>query len=210
MRTTFGLGRLYGIRALGDGAENLMLGTALDVLDWLASIGGPDADITVISNNSSNGASPAWQAHIKNGVAPMLTVGTPIMASDEIEARSLIAAQLLSARTGKTWFGTVGAGFLVCEGERVALRLAAAELFVPECRQDLFKAEGISMSAGEYENWIFHGTHPASRYLKALASAAARFPDVFTPEVRVQLGLQIRQCAFTARLSQTGIATTLH
>lgn len=195
MLSIFGKGQLYGVRATLRADPDLMLGTSVDALAWLATMGGPQASVTLLPKGKSSSDVSHWMAHIQSAAGPLVPVGGPVAALGEAEARLAVADQLLRMRMRQAWFGENGGDFLIVEGERVALLLADAQLVRDEYAADQRQAPSARISQEEVEAWALHALHPASRYLRALGSAASRYPDVFDTSVRLQLALQIRQGA---------------
>jgi hypothetical protein len=196
MQSIFGKGSLYGVRATLRPDPDIMLGTSVDALAWLAKMGGPQASVTLLPTRKNSSAVCDWLAHISSGAGPMIPVGSPVAAPDEpAGSRAAVADQLLRMRMRQAWFGQNGGDFLVLEGERVALLLADAQLVREEYAADVHYAPTARISQQDVEAWILHAVHPSSRYMRALGDAASRYPDVFDTNVRLQLALQIRQGA---------------
>jgi hypothetical protein len=105
MQSIFGKGSLYGVRATLRPDPDIMLGTSVDALAWLAKMGGPQASVTLLPTRKNSSAVCDWLAHISSGAGPMIPVGSPVAAPDEPAARAAVADQLLRMRMRQAWFG---------------------------------------------------------------------------------------------------------
>jgi hypothetical protein len=56
MQSIFGKGSLYGVRATLRPDPDIMLGTSVDALAWLAKMGGPQASVTLLPTRKNSSA----------------------------------------------------------------------------------------------------------------------------------------------------------
>jgi hypothetical protein len=156
---------------------DIMLGTSVDALAWLAKMGGPQASVTLLPTRKNSSAVCDWLAHISSGAGPMIPVGSPVAAPDEPAAGAAVADQLLRMRMRQAWFGQNGGDFLVLEGERVALLLADAQLVREEYAADVHYAPTARISQQDVEAWILHAVHPSKISFVTCVRLATRLPD---------------------------------
>jgi hypothetical protein len=175
MQSIFGKGSLYGVRATLRPDPDIMLGTSVDALAWLAKMGGPQASVTLLPTRKNSSAVCDWLAHISSGAGPMIPVGSPVAAPDEPAARAAVADQLLRMRMRQAWFGQNGGDFLVLEGERVALLLADAQLVREEYAADVHYAPPPQGSANKTSR--LGSCMRCTRPLVTCVRLATRLPD---------------------------------
>jgi hypothetical protein len=194
MQSIFGKGSLYGVRATLRPDPDIMLGTSVDALAWLAKMGGPQASVTLLPTRKIQSAVCDWLAHISSGAGPMIPVGSPVAAPDEPAAGAAVADRLLRMRMRQAWFGQNGGDFLVLEGERVALLLADAQL-VREYAADVHYAppQGSANKTSRLGSCM-----RCTRPLVTCVRLATRLPDTLmclTPTFAYSSRFQIRQGA---------------
>jgi hypothetical protein len=196
MQSIFGKGSLYGVRATLRPDPDIMLGTSVDALAWLAKMGGPQASVTLLPTRKNSSAVCDWLAHISSGAGPMIPVGSSPwrhLTSQRPGRPSPISCcgcacdRPGSARTAATFLSWKGRGWRFCWPTR--------SWCVRSMPQTYTMPPTARISQQDVEAWILHAVHPSSRYMRALGDAASRYPDVFDTNVRLQLALQIRQGA---------------